>query len=138
MGSTNNGMLTALHSQAVNLELFESVDKNKDSTHLPTRWRGQDYGMHLDAKSIAPTSASQSPEPRALPQAELFVQETQGCDEWCRSGIELVGHHTSRENHANNQYYKYGQLMIDVRAISIFIVAGGDLVAMWHCRTLGG
>ena len=28
--------------------------------------------------------------------------------------------------------------MIDVRAISIFIVAGGDLVAMRHCRTPDG
>jgi hypothetical protein len=28
--------------------------------------------------------------------------------------------------------------MIDVRAISIFIVAGGRLAAMLHCRTQNG
>jgi hypothetical protein len=66
------------------------------------------------------------------------IKKHKDCDEWCCSRIELVGHHASRENHANNKYYKYGQLMINVRAISIFIVAGGRLAAMRYCRTSNG
>jgi hypothetical protein len=85
----------------------------------------QPLGKLNNVLSIADVCRCQNHDRRS--KQYYSIKKHKDCDEWCCSRIELVGHHASRENHANNKHYEYGQSMINVRAISIFIVVGGRL-----------
>jgi len=58
---------------------------------------------------------------------DYSINKRKGCDEWCCSRMELVGHLAGWESLTSKSHHYNGWLIIKMRAISTFIVTGGGL-----------